>query len=125
MKKQKLTTKANIVLIMILCFFFLNAQAVIVPSIQVHSQGGSKEGAIALWLTINLFMILYFIARAIIYFIIKNKLEWTKQWYQFIIQDSHSGCLGMKVGLVMLVFLTFNGVIFVLYIASCIRTFLE
>lgn len=128
MTKLKFTTKTAIALSAMLCAVFSNAQAGIIPiPIPIYSGGGggSREGIISLWLAMNLFFIIYFLIRAIIYPMIKNKVEWTKKWYQFILTDSFSYDLDMNIGFAMCTFFGINGIAILFATANWIGTFLK
>ena len=128
MTKLKFTTKAAIALSAMLCAVFSNAQARIMPiPIPIYSGGGggSREEIIPLWLAMNLFFIIYFLIRAIIYPVIKNKVKWTQKWYQFILTDSFSCDLDMNIGFAMWTFLGINGIAILFATADWIGTLLK
>ena len=85
----------------------------------------TKLNFISLWLAMDLFFILYFLIRAIIYPMIKSKVDWTKKWYQFIITDSLSYDLDMNLGFAMWTFLGINGVAILFATADWIGTLLK
>ena len=41
----------------------------------------NNTSLIALWLSLNLFFIIYFLIRMILYPFLKYKIKWTKKWF--------------------------------------------
>lgn len=125
MSKPSFTTKSAIALGLMLCAVFSNAQSRAVP-ISIHYGGGEGvKDILSLWLAINLFLITYFLIRAIIYPMIKNKVKWTNKWYQFIITDSSSCGLGLSMGIATCAFVVINGMAILFLTADWISTLLK
>jgi hypothetical protein len=105
-------------------------QTIIIPvPIHInHGHGGGNQGMLMLisfWLAMNLFFIIYFLIRAIMYPIIKNKVVWTKKWYQYILTDRLSSDIDMNLGFVTLTFLFINGMAMLFATADWISTIIK
>ena len=118
---------ATLAAILMLCAVSSNLHAGIVPiPMPIYSSnGGSRNGIISLWLALNLFFIVYFIIRAIIYPIIKNKIEWTNSWGRFIVSDTFSDDCDMKLSFTMWTFIGLNSIAILFKTADWIGTFLK
>ena len=120
--KNKLTA----LICLLLCIISTNANAIIITPIHNHNHSDlSREAAISLWLATNLFFILYFIIRALIFPMIKHKNHWyDNKWYMYVFNDSLCYDLDMFVGVVAWVFFIINGIALLFTTASWIQTLL-
>ena len=119
-------TKAFFILLVMCCFSLDSFAGAIIPiPIFTGGGGGSREDLISLWLAINLFFIIYFIGRIIVYPLFKNKIKWTKKWWQFIITDSFSYDMDMNISFAMWTFIGINGMALLFTTADWIGTVLK
>lgn len=114
----------KVYLIVFFCLFFIKAHSGIIL-LPMSSGGGSfnENDMISVLITANLFFIIYYLLRLVIFLFIKNNID--RELFSYIFLEKIMFDMDMKIGIVMFVSICINSIALFCMVSSLIFNLLN